>query len=192
MITHTFSSYSTCDKPFISSSQYGTTGTNSHRGKSYNTVQIFNVTINATTENSVGLWGDLQIHHPWQSQTDAVIDVIVTDTDKNIKFPDPWKMCWNHRIGRRKINNFALTVTSKELYPPHCIRWWGDMSGIKMLLKELSWQLATKWDFPCSQAHNYVNTHVSLAIIQANFYWLQKLWVLSNMESRSTFNSNME
>ena len=77
MSTEVITSYSVLNQPNISSRR-DRTGP-----------KLADVTINATSDHAAGLHGDLQIRHLWQSQTETIIDDIMTDTDDKTYISHP-------------------------------------------------------------------------------------------------------
>ena len=51
----------------------------------------------------------------------------------------------------------------------------------KILLKQLNKRLTEKWEWPPSQAHNYVHTNTGVAIARDSHFFLHSLQIPSNM-----------
>ena len=73
-----------------------------------------------------------------------------------------------------------------EKFPPFAISVDGILGReVRMLLKQITRCLATKGWLPPSQLHNYVHTHMGVAIDKATHRCIQGLHVPSYMDIRS-------
>mmetsp|Transcript_13619 Transcript_13619/g.19848 ORF Transcript_13619/g.19848 Transcript_13619/m.19848 type:complete len:155 (-) Transcript_13619:31-495(-) len=117
---------------------------------------------------SVKPCGDVGIRGLWQRQTDCIIDVRITDSDaksyRNRTIANHLKA---QEAEKKKKYHFLCQENRKNFSP-----FVATVDGVlgreaKMVLKQIARALATKWSCPHSQAQNYVNTMISVAIVRA-------------------------
>ena len=146
------------------------------------------VTIKSTSEQATGLSGDLQIRHLWQHQTNIIIDIRVTDTDAKIYISLPLNNVRETQEKENKKKYLLPCVAQRKHFTPFVVSVYCLLRReARMLLKQTTQHLATKWEGPPSLAHNCVHTHMCLAIARAAHWFIRASLVSSYMASCSHF-----
>eukprot|EP00957_Ditylum_brightwellii_P191005 14543737-Ditylum_brightwellii.AAC.1 len=120
------------------------------------------------------LYGDVLICHLRRHQTDTIIDVRITDTDAKSYILKPLGKVLFAQEKEKKDKYLQTCLNQNQHFSPFVVLV-DEMLGKEaaMVLKQLSWKLAAKWDCPISHASNYVKRMISLSIMRAINYCLQ-------------------
>ncbi len=112
--------------------------------------------------------GDVLIRGLWARGTNCIIDVRVTDVDTVLnRSKDPHKVLNTHEQEKKK-KYLEACLKQCQHFTPFVVSTDGLLGKeAKTLLKKLSSALAEKWEKLYSEVCGYVNTCMSIAIVQA-------------------------
>jgi hypothetical protein len=110
----------------------------------------------------------------WACGTDCIIDVPITDVDtKSQQSKDPHKVLEAHEREKKK-KYFEARLKQPRHFSPFVASTDGLLGKeSRTLLKKLSALLAEKWEKPYSEICGYVNTRMSIAMVQASHLCLR-------------------
>ena len=124
----------------------------------------------------------------WQHQTNTLIDVWVTDINAKIYISLSLDNVQEMQDEEKKNKYLLPCVAQRKHFTPFVVSVDCLLGReARMLLKQTAQHLATKWEGPPSQAHNYKHTRMSVAIARATHCFLRASLVSSYMASCSHF-----
>jgi hypothetical protein len=114
------------------------------------------------------LRGDLLLRNFWDRNKDAIIDIVVVDTDaKSHITRDPLKVLEGYEK-RKKAKYLAACFDQRRDFTPFVVSVDGLISKeAQKLLQRLSGLLAKKWEKPYATVCAYVRATMSFAILRA-------------------------
>jgi hypothetical protein len=118
--------------------------------------------------------GDVLIRGLWETGTDCIIDVRVTDLDaKSSISRDPAKVLVAH--GKEKKRKYLeACLKQRRHFTPFVVSTDGLIGEeARTVMRKLSEKLADKWRKPYSEVSGYVNAHMSIAIVRATHHCLR-------------------
>ena len=146
--------------------------------------QVTTIT-NKDKQKDDGLYGDLLIRHLWQSNTDTIIDVRITDTDAKSYISRPLESVLEGQEKEKKRKYLNACLEQRRHFSPFVVSVDGMLGHeASMVLKRISQKLAQKWDCPMSYASNYVKTTMSLSLVRATHCCLRGSRVPSSAMSK--------
>ena len=112
--------------------------------------------------------GDLLVRGFWQTSTDCIIDVRLTDTDQPTHLPkSPFEVIEIQEQEKKK--KYAKKCSEQRRnFTPFVVSVDGMMGKeAQALLKHLAYIYVAKWDLVYSQVRNYLNSKISIACLRA-------------------------
>eukprot|EP00957_Ditylum_brightwellii_P163881 12476371-Ditylum_brightwellii.AAC.1 len=136
-------------------------------------------------EKDGALYGDLVIHHLWQSNTNTIINVCIMDTNVKSYISKPVKTVLEKQEKDKKRKYLQACIDQRRHFSPFVVSVDGMLGKeAAIVLKRISQKLAQKWDCPMSYASNYVKTTMSIGLVRATHCCLRGSHVSSSEMSK--------
>ena len=128
----------------------------------------------SSRKSGEGERGDVMIRGLWQTGTECIIDVRVTDTDakSNLSSPPATVLAKHERQKKKKY--LANCLEQRRTFLPFVASTDGLLGfEAKNLLKQISNKLVDKWQQPYSVVRGMLNARISLALVRSQSFCLR-------------------
>ena len=111
---------------------------------------------------------DFLIQSLWESQTDAVIDIILGESDCDTYKKDSMKPLLIWWGGNKILANMVRIATSnRKVFLCFSFYWWHDWKGRPVSPRDLSRLMSEKMEEPISHVRGWINCQIEIALVRS-------------------------